>query len=597
MKLIKAKCNKDKIVEFEDKGTGVGTCPANCPLKKRGSCYSKDFRYRRVLSANVVPDIPYEPDSASQAEAEQREAPAFSVHEPAFSAREEVQEEGYIPYDDPFAEPIAPAAPPNYSEQGGERKRSGADKYNAILPESGLFSKVGAHSPDAPCFVDGVKVFYSDRKRARTAAGDAADAIRYIFLHWYTSKVFQSNGTEFTEEFLYLLKLCNYKQHEGALTDLIGDVSLDVNRKFFRLFYGIVYKNQLGGFYWSEFESPFRELIPKFTCRQDFTGKLLIAGPDFFSGIGGYLPELLAWLQSFRQDAAIDRQWFFEQVPLLIAESAKQIAYVDDADGKLTLVRLGTVQSFISELSVLGSYEATERKYKFLSRFTVLPTGQVIVRKNPLGPEVSEFKEDDSVYELIGIKGASSYCASYYNRYAAILKEYIEVFHPASVRIGGFTFSARDFYARVLGIVEEGYACMLSEEDFGNRRAAYFLVKSLFARGVFSYFESRCETSKLQDLKGLISEKLDPVAYFAFPDMEHKIYRDGRALTITEYFGELTDEKLAGELPKGRSLFRSEEVAQAYFTAKVNANRSSTARKQIDKAVEEAEKIIEKFTN
>ena len=593
MKLIKAKCSKDRIVEFEEKVPGVGTCPSYCPLKMRGSCYSKEFRYRRTLNDSVVADIPYMATVDEPLESATRNPiePSDVVKPTPTVAVSDEREGDYIPFEDPFAEPIEVTSP---EPPRSSTKASTADKYNSKLEESGLFAGIGARSIDEPCFADGVKLFYADRNRAKNAAGDPAAALRYIFMHWYTSKVFSADGSRYTQDFLYLLKLCNFRNREKELTDLIDDLSMDVNHKFFHLFYDIVYKNQLSRFYYSERESPFHELIPKFVSQQDFINKLLTADQTFFTEIEEYFAELLAWLQSFKNES-VDKQWFLDQAPLLIAEYGKQIAYIDDAEGRLRLVKLGTIRNFIFEFTTPESYGIMERKCKFLSRFCVLPTGRVIARKNDFG--VDGKMPDDSVYSFLEIKGASSYCASYYNFYTSILKEYIEVFHPQTLKIGTLSLSLRDFYSKMVNVVEEGYACILNDADFGSRRAQYFLVKNLLERGVLAYYEERCETSKLRELKKLFVDKQDPVAYFAFPDVNHKLYHNGRCLTISEYLRWIVQNKVYGELPKKYSLFQEYEVARAYFEAMQHKNpQLNGLNGKIEETIKAAEKIIKQFT-
>ena len=586
MALIKARCFRDKIVEFEDKGNGTGTCPPYCPIKRRGECYCSEFSYTRKLGKNAIPDIPYQSDTD---EAEQRPEEAVQSTAPSDPLAEEGQER---PADFFWAEPSPQPSDPSVpvQEEAFPRRGTGASRYNAgVSRTDGIFAAAVERGTEEPCFVDGAQSFYIVRR----GAGNAFDAICHIFYHWYTSKVFRPNGKEYTGEFLYLLILCNYRKNEKELTDLINDVSLDINRKFFHLFYEIIFKeNRPNGFYWSKVENPYFRLSPKFTDQRNYIDRLLQYPNNVLSDMSEYSQELLAWMQSFRPDADVTLNRYLEQIPFLIAEYRNQAAYVQNGDG-LSLVRFGTLREFIRNFPKLESYETMRKKYQFLTHVKILPSANA-VKRGPEDPlEVAGFHEDDSVYRLIGIRGASSYCASYYNFYTAILREYVNTFHPDTVTIGGVVFSRLDFYANIQGIVEEAYACMLHGEDVRNCRAKFFLVKSLFERGVFLYYEEMCENERLQELKDLLREQIDPKNYFSSSAVTHKIYKGERLLRIPQYIGEYLEEKTARTLPKNASVFSGDEAIQAYLQVKIEDARAEGIRRRIDEAVNRAEKIID----
>lgn len=635
MKLIKVKCPKNKKVEVEDLGTGAARCPAHCPLKQRSRCFNNTFRYTAALNPSVTVDVPFTegggastcPPTAEKITPPTFSAPSFSAptfsaptreaHTSSFAApsftrapayesapaREEEpvstigyafpdeKESGVIGYEFPSFE----EEKESFSQKGQTEKRSTLDKYNdALTSVSSLFAGVRTRSADEPCFEDGAYVFYEGGNA--DGAGNSAAAIRYIFQHWYVSKVFEENGKNYREEFLYLLKLRGFKDKEAELRAIVEDAALDVNRKFFRLFYSVIYQNQINGFYWHEGDSPFRKIPPKFLNLEDFFKKLAASldPSEFLQSFENCFDELTVFLQAGKQ-AENGKEWFKKNLPLMMAERENCVSYVDETDGKITLKNLGGIKGFIQNMAKPATVKTMSERYRFLREFKITVNGRVLPREQPLPLSSARAAEDDGVYESVGLFSlAASQCATAYNYYVTLLKEYMDVFHPDSIRFANGYFSCRNFYEELLVAITDACA-HLSEERAGSYPEVQrlYVVKSFFDRGVFDYFETRCETKKLQGLKKAFveSEKVDLETYFRFEGLKHFVTVGGERKTVGGYFKETV--KREASFIEGN--FGTDKIARAYFAAKIPSGDWKVAEGEIEKLLAEQQKLVNEF--
>lgn len=588
MKLLKAECPKNIIIEFQDNGNNIAICPKYCPIKQRGNCYNRYFNYRHILSSNVKADVCYIAEDNNQELLNND----FNMEEnEKDSLRDSFQTT--IAYNNPFEEISTEENSTNVLKNNNDNDAT-ISKYNATISPNSIFKDVIISNNNEPCFIDGKYKFYYNKNDDLENSGNAQDAIRYIFRHWYTSRVFTPNGKKYCDDFLLLLKICNYQQYENELEELLN-MQLNVNQKFFKLFYSILYKNQLSSFYWSEKENPFHEIIPKFNSKKDFIRKLLQSdNENFFQEMNSYLNELLYYLQSFNKDAEINKKWLLDNIPLLIAEYGKEIAYLEDINGTIKIIKVGKIDDFIKQYAKMESYEKLKNKFEFLTKFKILPNGSIIKRDLPLRIDDNN-SDDDSIYSLIGITGSSSIYASYYNYYINIIKEYINVFHPNQIVIGGINFNKNNFYDTILNIVNNGYASMFESKDFKNARAKMWLVKSLFEHKVLEYFESYCETTKLSKIKALLKNEFDISEYFSCDEFNHKIYKNNEEYTLSKYIEIVLNEALNRNLPISESIFKSSSAIESYFKARINEKLIEEAKRNIKNAISESEKIINKF--
>lgn len=650
MKLIKVKCPKNKKIEVEDFGTGAARCPAHCPLKKQSRCFNNTFRYTSVLNASVVPDVPYAVGAGSDAsQAEKRPPistsqpqnipsrnaargvlpepqPPFSTRAregarvaPAYDAKKDLSPQlpnqpSVIGYDDPFSEPasqpsvigyadpFATEAPP-VRRAATEKKttsKSTLDKYNdSLVQTNSIFSVVKSRNPDEPCFTDGAYMFYERAVSGKQTSGNSRAAIRHIFQHWYVSRVFKEDGKAYQEPFLYLLKLQNFKEKEDALKAIVEDVSLDVNRKFFRLFYTVIYKNQISAFYWSNCDSPLMRVSPRFLDVNDFYKKMVASNnpSEFLTSFEPCFDELIYFLQSGVQTEN-GREWFKKHIPLALAERQQSVSFVDETEGHLSLVNLGEIRSFSESLKKPDVLHKMLDRYRFLREFKITVNRKILPREKALPLLTAKTTEDDSIYETVGLsKLISSQCATAYNYYTTLLKEYVDTFHPETLLIGDSYFTCRNFYQELVDSITSACA-HLSEAD--NQAETYseikrlHLIKSFFSRGVFEYFESRCETDRLPKLKKVFvdSPKIDLEAYFRFDGVKHWVYENGQRKSISGYLADAVTDRVGQEI-LGR--VGSDKVIKAYFAARIEPADWKIAENDLSRLIAEQQKLLDEM--
>lgn len=503
------------------------------------------------------------------------------------------EEPSVIPMADPFASPAPAPTPAPRAATSTRSAQSTLDKYGAaVAGADSLFASVRIGPPDEPCFVDGAYFFYERRINGLPSQGNSHAALRHIFRHWYVSRVFCEDGKTYREDFLRLLKLRGFAGKEEELRRLADDPTLGVNQKFFRLFYNIIYKNAISGFYWSESDSPLRQIDPRFVNPDDFYKKMAeLSDPtSFLAGYEDCFEELMTFLRAGKAESASDgRAWFAENFPLVMAEKTGCVYTVTEKRGHLQIRSLGKLRDFAQNFADPASLEVMEERLHLFEHFRFNINRTLVPRTEPLRISHARETEDDSVYALTGIAGlAASQAATAYNFYMTLLCEYTESFHPDRITVGGLTFTRRNFYREILSLVTD--ACAHLSEGEGRtspEEKQLYLVKSLFSRGVFRDFEKDCEADRLQELRRAFIERdrLDLSAYFAF-DVEHEVYIDGQLTDIGGYVRAQIAKGLAelrGHIRKG------DTVLDAYFAARVRREDLARATNEIEDLIREYE--------
>lgn len=652
MKLIKVRCPKNKKVEVEELPARAARCPAHCPLKQKNKCMSDTFRYAAVLSSSVVPDIPYmAPDGASSSTVtsaaptaptspaasarpalssartggqtgtsgrgatlpkradrfakklsvpettEETSAPGMGYRESLFVPPTELAAPDVIEMEDVFGED-EPSEAPAAEQSVAPTKNKTLEKYNdALLEADSIFSGVRHRRPDEPCFEDGALVFYEGSSGVRRSAGNSQAALRHIFNHWYVSRVFCEDERTLREDFLGLLKLRGFGSAEEQIRAIVEDATLDVNHKFFRLFNQVIYKNRINGFYWHEGDSPLRRIVPRLLNVSDFYDRLASAADPtaFLSGFDSCMDELITFLRG-GESGADNREWFMNTVPRLVAEKQNRACCVRQRiGGGMELINLGSIREFVSTMPSPAPLARLEERIAFLERFEVTESYRVRLRTEPLQISQRQGMEDDSVYDAVGLtRFETSQCATAYNKYVTLLKEYIRVFRPETLTVGAYRFTARSFYTEVMDVIAIAGA-HLSEADAADSADSigFYLVKSLFARGVFDYYEMLCETEKLETLKRsfLEHDRINLEMYFALDHIVHTVYINGEQMTVSDYIADRIGEDPWGDVRRLKSYLEGDDpVLQAYFRARITPGDERDAFGKIEKLINESAK-------
>ena len=555
---------------------------------------------RTAVPSAATPSAAEQTPATAQTFAAEQAPAAFSsrfgYREELFASEAETAAPDVIEMGDVFGdpEPAAPAVadpvPPSF-----ERRNKTLDKYNEVLADAdSLFARVKRRNPDEPCFEDGALVFYEGVRDGRSA-GNAQAALRHIFSHWYVSRVFDEDEKTLREDFLGLLALRGFRSSEEQIRAICEDPTLDVNHKFFRLFYRVIYRNQINGFYWHEGDSIHRKVVPHFTDLKDFYDRLAYA-PDptaFLSKFDSCMDELITFLRA-GEDGADNREWFMNTIPRLVAEQKKNVCCVRQCpDGKLEMINLGRISDFVGSMPKPDTLERLEERIAFLERFEITATYHVRLRTEPLAISQRQGMEDDSVYDSVGLTHyETSQCATAYNKYITLLKEYIRVFRPEQLFIGAYRFTARSFYTEVMDIIATAGA-HLSEENAADAADSrgFYLLKSLFARGVFEYYEMLCETEKLQALKQNFIEhdRISLEMYFRLENIVHTVYINGGKVTVSDYLTDLIGDDARDDVRRLTAYLRGEDpVLQAYFRARISQRDEREAMANIERLIVES---------
>ncbi len=579
----------------------MGAAPASREASSRGATTRREAPVRIGASraAAVTPPPVAEPTPAAEPSVATFSA-GFGYREELFSAEPETASPSVIEMEDVFgepaaAEPVASAPTPRVST--AHRNRT-LDRYNEMLADAdSLFAGVRRKNPDEPCFEDGALLFYEGAREGQRSAGNSQAALRHIFSHWYVSRVFCEDERTLREDFLGLLALRGYRNAEEQIRAIIEDPTLDVNHKFFRLFYRVIYRNQINGFYWHEGDSIHRKVVPCFLSQRDFYDRLA-SSPDptaFLLTFDTCMDELITFLRA-GEDGADNREWFMHTIPRLVAEQQNRVCCVRQRpDGKMEMINLGSISSFVENMPKPDTLEHLEERVAFLESFEITKTYRVRLRTEPLAISRCTGTEDDSVYDSVGLtRFETSQCATAYNKYITLLNEYVRVFRPEQIIIGSYRFTARSFYTEIMDLIAIAGA-HLSEgnaADAADSRG-FYLLKSLFARGVFEYYEMLCETEKLQALKQNFIEhdKISLEMYFRLENIIHTVYIDGEKITVSDYLTDKIGDTSRGDVRRLTSYLQGEDpVLQAYFRARIPQRDERDAMASIDRLITESAK-------
>lgn len=590
MSIKKVLCPNNLKIEIIDTGNKSATCPNNCPLKIKERCRRVSFSFSNYLNDRVRADVLIENNKSenetftnSQNESINTINNVFdnipldnvveenhNISQPAtydsFTDEKCSNQNSYNPFEDIENDDDTPT-------KVEVKNVSNVSKWNDKINADSIFYGIVRPKPDECCLRDGFLRFYEVPKSGYN--NDVKSAFKHIFMHWYISKVFTADEKHYTPVFLKLLKIIAYDkpEHEKELVKIVNDNKLNINQKFFRVFYDIIYKDELTQFYWSNVESPLSVINPMFNSEEDFIYKF-VHDNYFYESILECLDEVLDFLHLTKED-------FVTKTPLIIAEKDASLVLVDNISGSYELRNFGTIESFVENWLKFSSFEELQSKCKLIRNFKITSAYKLLKREKPLEISSSFIKEDDSVYASSYIDNVTtSASATAYNYYMTIIKEYIDEFKPNKIDIGILSFTKYNFYEEIIKIVFD--ACLyLTNQDASindeSKQKFDFLI-SLLHRGVLNYYESFCETSKLEKIKDefLIPNKLNLKTYFKSDIIDAKIWSDNTAITIDEYFLQI----IGNDIISGVEKLNKNNIIKTWFAAKID--EANLRKKQED---------------
>ena len=579
METIKVKCPKGKKLEIEKGRTTLVTCPLECQLLKLKRCSKKNFNYTEILS-NLV-SVDYSLVNKEKSNNNVTNEIKVEKKKIEFTPYEETDNSNNN--DIEFVNPFLNMEEETFEEENpvnDKEEYSAINKYNNMFGVKSIFDDVIIPSPDEPCFVDGIHSFYERYKVG--SSGGVNDAIKHLFFHWYTSRVFNEDEESLTEEFLVLLKMAGLTKEEQKIKDIIKNGEFNINQKFFHLYYDVIYKGQMSAFYWSEGECPFTKILPKFKDRQDFISKLS-KNPLFFRSVEDCFTEILLYFNK-------PKEKFFEDITIELSKTTKRICFFSETEGRVKLNILGSNADFISELSQIDTKEKLYLKCEFFKTFTFTMNGNVILRKDKFDLLMPKKTEDDSIYQELGIMHfGSSNCATIYNYYTSLLKEYINIFYPRKVIIGNFSYSKDNLLFEFVDILSDTCKNLTSRGKI-PLSSRFYLTKSLIERGVFDYYIEQCETSRLRKVIDFyLMDEPSIKDYLAIPDIVHVFNTDKGECTVSEYISACLDKD------KIRTDFNGDVIIQSYFELNVDDNVVNREIKHLDSLIEKNNKLMKKY--
>lgn len=609
MNIIKVRCPKKKIVETEKvERSMLVHCPPNCPFRKEFQCSNQVFRGNDVVGADEKVDVPYNTSSTVEVKVEPQTQPTITntrveTQTPSFVAgkpKNEPKRETKRDFD-PFADvtvedalndesiQVKPTPSPTLNNQDR------LSKYNLSKT---MFSSVNINLNE-PCFVDGIYTFYFKSKDGMINNVNAA--LKHIFRHWLVSRIFTKDGKELSSDFLAILKYKNLHNQEKEISQILNS-NLNLNQKFFRLFYDIIYKDENLGFYFSEKESPHSLLTPIFTDKSEFFKKISDdAQSGFLDNFKNCFEELLDYLDYYEEnDFALSKQKFIDLVPIVVNDNyGKLILIVDTIEG-IKVKHLGNCSDFINNLTTICSYEEMTLKYNFLSKYEITINHLLKLREDIIPTPTSGSAVSDEIVELLGIKKfTTTHCAMAYQYYLFFQKEYNAIKRPDKIYIANCWFTRLNFYQEVVDVTINACKYRFSKEynaaptykQSSMAISLFFLVRDLLKNNIFADFEKTCEATNLSELKKEIIAWTDitPENYFKCKYLEPIINIDGIDMTVSEYIENILDHDIDYSV---KNLINS-KIYQTWVKAKHNLNFDyEEKKKEANKIIDSKLKII-----
>lgn len=419
-------------------------------------------------------------------------------------------------------------------------------------------------------------------------------ALDDIFIHWNTSFVFKSRK-ELKREFKWLL-LCTLDSYEITENEkIIGDILSttystdtreDRNIKFFLIFYSVIYKNDSNlRFYFSEEEDTQRAILPRFIGREDFAEKFFgDKNPNdafrqfyvkyrlpvlyYFSRLG--IEDVTGSVKSDISDAVMSAdKRFLDDVGTLYMQSTGCIAVVTRKGMNISVVNFGQAESLASAMCKPQSIDKMESLVRVLEAYRI-NSDMTVVRRGEgdrfvLSEKTPAITESESIYLYLGFPAGEALRA--YNLYVSLLGEYIRIFEPQSINIGGISISRNGFISAVYGaardICKYAYGKNNDTEAVNAARARAYLLKSLVDRGILDYYKRSCETSKLDRFLSLISSQDNVGEFFSLFGSDAKIAVSNRELSISQYIYEMISEHPYDVVTE---MFKSDKLIRLYLS-------------------------------
>ena len=258
--------------------------------------------------------------------------------------------------------------------------------------------------------------------------------------------------------------------------------------------------------------------------------------------------------------------------------------------------RIGSLEKLKSTMCDPGApYDDKKKIDDFLGAYSISANGSITQRDATTG-EYKSISIENTVGEIcnaVGFKSPAMF-ADEYSRFLSMLHEYVRVFSPSSVTLGGKSFSAAKFSNEICSAVFEYVALACGDaDDIEVRRARGF---ALFAKDLYEYdvlfgVENGEHVQKVLALLDNPTGKISKGKIESYLKLcgSPKIASNGNVVDIERYIADMLDGRgLRGALNALKT-----DVAAVYL--EVRANAAPDIDSTIGSTMKKYEKLFAKF--
>ncbi len=393
-------------------------------------------------------------------------------------------------------------------------------------------------------------------------------ALDDIFSHWNTTFAFKGRK-ELRPEFKWLLLQTLDSFRIAESNELLGKIlattyssnaKMDRSIKFFLIYRAVVNKDDPGArFYFSDEEDTRGAILPKFENRDDFVRKFFGDKPinELFRSF--YLSCKLPVLYYFgrldidditgtsdvtRTVVSADKR-FLEDMSAVYMQITGCLVSVSYTGMNISVTNYGSADNFVNAMCKMQSIEKMDSMVSALETYRINSDHSIVRRAEgdrfTLSDKEAGSSESEIIYSYLGLPSSEALRA--YNLYVSLIREYIDVFEPSSVSVGGIAISRTGLLATLHTLTRDICKYAYGENNDPGRcdeaRARAYLLKSLLDRGILDYYKRSCESTKLNRYLKLIASQDDVGEFFDLFGSDAKIMMDNRELTVGQYIYEL----------------------------------------------------------
>lgn len=323
---------------------------------------------------------------------------------------------------------------------------------------------------------------------------------RLILNTFDVEAVFDDDGLK--DRFVWVMRNTLVEEKLNRVLRVMQE-DVDLNVKFFLLFYYAIFFDKKIPLYWAKGFTP--KLQPIYNDVADFYRK--IADDRDFGFYNKHAELALLWLRTIQIDDLDDADKINGailkiQENVAVDRNSDDVVFFSPSKGKF--VRLGRKKDFVDKLCISDKTpEELENTAEFLSKYDILlQGGQYRVEKRLTQEDVfvtvGESEINDDITETLFSQDRS---LTKLESYLYVVKRYCELFNPRSVRVGKLTFSEGRYTEQTEELVFEMCAYVLgnaaSEAQKRAKHSEALLAKVLYDHSILfgqSAREARSET-------------------------------------------------------------------------------------------------------